>query len=96
MVFLFVLLQLLALYGHIFHLLIHHIAQSCGIVQPMSIHRVQPMSSNHSTPPDVPNTCDFCGSDYAGAEEMRMSRPAILQWKNEIDALISQSSKIDN
>ena len=44
---------------------------------------------NHTTTlPTYYKECDFCGSDYAGADEMRMGRVGILKWRDEIDALL--------
>lgn len=40
----------------------------------------------HTT--DLPlyyNECKFCGSDYAGAAEMRKSRQALLDWRSTVD-----------
>ena len=74
-----------------------HLCEICGEGNVTLQSRDQPITyRNHTTTLPVSyKECDYCGSDYAGAEEMRMSRPAILRWKNEIDTLIDQSSNID-
>ena len=33
------------------------------------------------------NECNFCGSDYAGAIEMKKNRQALLDWRNTVDLL---------